>query len=270
MDTLQPAAETANHASSQTEHAAPQNAAPWPEVSVVVPVKNEQDNILPLVEEIHAAFASVCPFEIVYVDDGSDDQTPQVLENTKETYPMLQIVRHAKSCGQSQAVATGVKFARGAVICTIDGDGQNDPVDLPTMVATLKEAENMDLRLVAGHRHKRKDTRIKKVSSKLANGIRRRLLKDDTPDTGCGMKVLTRAAFLDLPRFNHMHRYLPALMIRRGGHVVSVKVNHRARERGVSKYGTLDRLAVSIYDLIGVIWLMKRASVPIIEKKPEQ
>ncbi len=238
-----------------------------PLLAVVVPVKNEADNILPLVTEIDAALNGKAAFEIIYVDDGSDDATPRVLSETKAKFPMLRVVRHHNSCGQSQAVATGVKAARAAIIATLDGDGQNDPADIPAMLdRLLAEPENKrDFLLVAGHRQKRQDDGIRLISSKIANNIRAGLLKDDTPDTGCGLKVFTRAAFLDMPRFNHMHRFLPALMIRRGGKVVSVRVNHRARERGVSKYGVWNRLWVGIVDLFGVMWLQARASVPVID-----
>lgn len=244
----------------------PASASPF--LAVVVPVKNEADNIVPLIEEIHAALDGRVEFEVVYVDDGSDDATPRVLAEAKGRFPRLRVIRHRRSCGQSQAVATGVKAARAAVIATLDGDGQNDPADIPALLERLTavpEADR-DLLLVAGHRQKRRDDSIRLWSSKIANGIRARLLKDDTPDTGCGLKLFTRAAFLDMPRFNHMHRFLPALMIRRGGKVVSVRVNHRPRERGVSKYGVWNRLWVGIVDLFGVMWLQARASVPVIDQ----
>ncbi len=235
-----------------------------PELAVVVPVKNEADNIIPLIEEIVAACTPLCVFEIVYVDDGSDDATPQKLQEAQQVYPMLRVLRHVKSCGQSQAVATGVKAARAPLIATLDGDGQNDPADLPDMLGAMWKMEESarDGLLIAGHREKRQDTAIRRISSRLANRTRAFLLKDDTPDSGCGIKMFTRTAFLDMPRFNHMHRFLPALMMRRGGRVVSVRVNHRPRERGISKYGVWNRLWVSLVDLMGVMWLQRRASVP--------
>jgi len=238
-----------------------------PVIAVVVPVKNEADNIAPLVGEISAALKGRWPFEIVYVDDGSDDATPAKLKETQASVPELRVVRHAKSCGQSQAVATGVKYAKAAFIATLDGDGQNDPADIPAMLERLlaEPEAGRSLLLVAGHRQNRQDDGIRLLSSKIANKIRASMLKDDTPDSGCGLKLFTREAFLDMPRFNHMHRFLPALMIRRGGKVVSVRVNHRARERGVSKYGVWNRLWVGIVDLFGVMWLQARASVPVIE-----
>ncbi|MCP4393854.1 MAG: glycosyltransferase family 2 protein [Alphaproteobacteria bacterium] len=235
-----------------------------PELSVVVPVKNEEENIIPLISEICAALDNKVEFEIVYVDDGSDDDTPSKLQEARGRFPRLRILRHEESCGQSQAVATGVKYARAPLIATLDGDGQNDPADIPSMLDVMAKAEDKDKLLVAGHRHKRKDSSLKKVTSKCANFIRKALLHDDTPDTGCGCKLFSRVAFLDMPRFNHMHRYLPALMIRRGGKVISVHVNHRFRERGVSKYGFWNRAIVSVYDLIGVIWLIRRKSNPVV------
>ncbi len=233
-----------------------------PDISVVVPVKNEEDNVIPLIEEIYKALNDYKSFEIVYVDDGSDDKTPEVLLNAQKKFPMLKIIRHEKSCGQSQAVATGVKYAEADVIVTLDGDGQNDPADIPALIKKSEEQAEPSNVLIAGHRHKRKDSFNKRISSKLANKVRRALLKDNTPDTGCGIKLFYREAFLDMPRFNHMHRYLPALMIRRGGEVISVHVNHRHRERGLSKYGFWNRFWVGIVDLLGVMWLIRRASVP--------
>jgi dolichol-phosphate mannosyltransferase len=240
-----------------------------PVLAVVVPVKNEADNILPLVAEIDAALAGKHVFEIIYVDDGSDDRTPEMLRVARAKFPALRIVRHKKSCGQSAAVATGVKAARAPIIATLDGDGQNDPADIPALVRRLLDEapEARSYLLVAGFRHKRRDDGIRKMSSRIANRVRAGMLKDDTPDTGCGLKVFTRDAFLDMPRFDHMHRFLPALMIRRGGKVVSVPVNHRPRERGVSKYGVWNRLWVGIVDLFGVMWLQNRANLPVIESR---
>ncbi len=234
-----------------------------PELSVVVPVFNEAENIQPLIDEITAALDGVCDYEIVYCNDGSNDQTPAKLKEARTKQPRLRIVTHQKSCGQSTAVCTGVKFAKGRFVATLDGDGQNDPADIPKLLETLKASDDPDFLLVAGWRKSRKDTEVKRWSSKIANGVRSRLLGDATPDTGCGLKLFTRDAFLDMAYFSHMHRFLPALMIRRGGKVVSVEVNHRHRERGVSKYGTWDRLKVGVVDLFGVRWLQKRARVPV-------
>ena len=240
-----------------------------PIIAVVVPVKNEADNIAPLVTEIVAALEQRWPFEIVYVDDGSDDATPARLDSLKASISRLRVVRHRVSCGQSQAVATGVKAAHAPYIATLDGDDQNDPADIPMLFERLLEVPEAARHglMIAGHRRKRRDTGLRRLSSRVANGVRSLLLGDRTPDSGCGLKVFTREAFLDMPRFNHMHRFLPALMIRRGGRVVSVAVNHRPRERGISKYGLWNRLWVGIVDLFGVMWLNSRASVPDIERQ---
>ena len=242
---------------------------PAPEIAVVVPVRDEADNIAPLIAEIVAALTPVCPFEIVYVDDGSRDETSARLRAARAADARIRTVRHKTSCGQSQAVATGVKAARASIVATIDGDGQNDPADIPRLLARYKAeaAATRERLLIAGQRTKRKDTATKRFSSRVANAVRGRMLGDNTPDTGCGLKLFSRAAFLDMPRFDHMHRFLPALMIRAGGRVESVPVNHRPRERGKSKYGMWDRLWVGIVDLFGVMWLIRRASRPVIEDR---
>jgi dolichol-phosphate mannosyltransferase len=235
-----------------------------PLISVVVPVRNEAPNIAPLIAEIRAALRGVA-HEIVYVDDGSDDGTLASLLQEAEAAPLV-IRRHRLGCGQSAAIVTGIRAARGRFVATLDGDGQNDPADIPALLARA-EAESAagGPVLIAGHRTRRQDSRVKRITSRLANRIRAGLLGDATPDTGCGLKLFTRAAFLDLPAFDHMHRFLPALFIRAGGRVVSVPVNHRPRLRGASKYGTLDRLWVGIFDLFGVVWLQHRWQRPVIE-----
>ncbi|NQU55594.1 MAG: glycosyltransferase family 2 protein [Rhodospirillales bacterium] len=239
------------------------NESSQPELAVVVPVHNEVENLAALIAEIRVALDSVCGnYEIIYVDDGSSDGSTQRLLEIKADCPPLRVFSHLQCCGQSAAIMTGIKAARATIIATLDGDGQNDPADIPALYAALKGAPDRDRLMVAGLRAKRQDTWIKRVSSKIANGVRSRLLSDDTPDTGCSLKVFTRAAFMDMPRFDHMHRFLPALMIRRGGNVISLAVNHRPRERGISNYGTWDRLSVGIVDLFGVLWLLKRASIP--------
>lgn len=233
-------------------------------LSVVVPVRNEQDNIAPLISEIRAALDTVVQYEIVYVNDGSTDATPQRLAEIARSCPQLTVIHHQHSCGQSTAVRSGVKAAQGDWIATLDGDGQNDPADIPKLIAAVGEG----VALVGGNRrHARRDTWIKRISSVIANNVRSAMLGDHTPDTGCGLKLIRRDTFLDLPYFDHMHRFLPALVIRSGGQVVSVAVNHRPRERGVSNYGTLDRLLVGIVDLFGVAWLQRRAKIPVILKK---
>jgi dolichol-phosphate mannosyltransferase len=237
-----------------------------PLLAVVVPVHNEAENVLPLIEEIRAAVAGTGPFEIVYVDDGSRDDTWKRMLEAKAAVPELRCLRHLACCGQSAAVATGIKAARAPFVATLDGDGQNDPADIPRLLDVLRAEADPDFLLVAGHRARRKDTGYKRLQSRVANRVRAALLGDATPDTGCGLKVFTRAAFLDMPRFDHMHRYLPALMIRRGGRVRSEPVNHRPRARGTSKYGMLDRLLVGIVDLLGVMWLQRRGSRPRVEE----
>jgi len=236
------------------------------ELSVVIPVKNEAGNIAPLVAEIAAALAigleGRVVYEIVYVDDGSDDSTETEIRRLQAALPQLRLVRHARSCGQSAAIRSGVKAARGGWIATLDGDGQNDPADIPALwrlaQGMTKDNPAPASLLIAGHRARRQDSWSKRHASRIANAVRRRLLHDDTPDTGCGLKLFPRALFLDLPYFDHMHRFLPALVLREGGIVRSVPVNHRPRERGTSKYGVLDRLGVGITDLLGVLWLRRR------------
>lgn len=235
-----------------------------PEIAVVVPVKNEAENIIPLIDEIEAALTGVARFEVIYVDDGSDDATPSILKAAMAERPYLRVFRHARGCGQSQAVATGVRNARAPFVATLDGDGQNDPADLPRMLAMLAAVPSQDRArlLLAGNRKTRRDDGVRRVSSRVANGVRGFLLKDDTPDSGCGLKLFSRDAFMDLPRFDHMHRFLPALFLRAGGRVETVPVNHRPRQRGTSKYGVWNRLWVGIVDMFGVMWLQRRGNRP--------
>jgi len=238
-------------------------AGATPLLSVVVPVRNEAPNIAPLVAEIGAALAAI-PHEIIYVDDGSTDATATALAELARSTPALRVLGHVASCGQSAAIVTGVRSARGDWIVTLDGDGQNDPADIPALwdFAQAESADGGPPLMVAGWRVNRRDTQVKRISSRLANRIRARLLGDATPDTGCGLKLFPRALFLSLPAFDHMHRFLPALVLRQGGRVVSRPVNHRPRMRGQSNYGTLDRLAVGVVDLLGVIWLQRRWKRP--------
>jgi dolichol-phosphate mannosyltransferase len=235
-------------------------------VSVVVPALNEAENIRPLVEEILAALGNDPDLEIVYVDDGSDDESPRIFsELATELGRRFKCVRHHSRCGQSTGVWTGVRHARNPWVATIDADRQNDPADIPRMLDKLFESPTPERRLVAGWRQKRKDTWLKRISSRIANRVRAGLLKDDTPDTGCGLKLMSRELFLKLPYFDHLHRFLPAMVLRAGGEVVSLPVNHRPRVEGVSKYGFHNRLWVGIVDLFGVMWLQSRAKVPVIE-----
>jgi glycosyltransferase involved in cell wall biosynthesis len=240
------------------------------DLSVVVPVKNEAGNIAPLVGEIAAALDALVEYEIVYVDDGSDDATAAEIHRAQIAIPQLRLVRHAGSCGQSAAIRSGVKAARGRWIATLDGDGQNNPADLPALWRIAAASPPVPPLLIAGHRAQRRDSWSKRYASRIANTVRRRLLRDDTPDTGCGLKLFPRALFLDLPYFDHMHRFLPALVLREGGAVRSVPVSHRPRQRGASKYGVLDRLGVGVADLFGVMWLRRRRAPPrVLEDEPE-
>ena len=240
-----------------------ESASGAPELTVVVPVKDEAENVRPLIDEIVTALRGVIAFEIVYVDDGSSDGTPAALAAAKADVPELRVVRHARNSGQSAGVRTGVQFARAPLIVTLDGDGQNNPADIPNLLAAYRAALPSDnVRLVGGQRLKRQDTAAKKWASRAANNFRGWLLKDDTMDTGCGLKLFDRQAFLDLPYFDHLHRFLPALIKRDGYAIRMVDVSHRARTRGASKYGVLDRLLVSIRDIMGVMWLMSRRRLP--------
>ena len=233
------------------------------DLSVVVPVLNEAGNIEPLLAEIDRALQGKYDFEVLYIDDGSRDGTADELLAARSKHAQLRVITHHRTCGQSAALRTGVNAARGRWIATLDGDGQNDPSDIPRLLEVAADATSAGrLVLAAGYRKMRRDSSIKRVSSRVANAVRSRLLSDATPDTGCGLKVFARDAFLALPYFDHMHRFLPALMQRAGGEVVSVEVNHRHRQRGSSKYGTLDRLVVGVVDLLGVMWLKRRACIP--------
>jgi dolichol-phosphate mannosyltransferase len=235
------------------------------QLSVVVPVLDERDNVGPLLAEIVAALRGVVPFEVLFVDDGSRDGTADVLRDLKATTPELRVLRHAARCGQSAAIRTGAKAARAPWIATLDGDGQNDPADLPGLLAE-RDAAPPEVKLFAGWRVDRKDTAGKRWASRAANAIRERILRDATPDTGCGTKLFEREAFLDLPAFDHMHRYLPALMQRAGWRTRSIPVHHRPRGTGRSKYGNLGRALVGIRDLMGVAWLIARGNRTRVEE----
>jgi len=243
----------------------PRTASAMPELSVVVPVFNERDNIVPLLDEIARALRGRCDYEVVYVDDASRDDSLAVLTAAKAAHPELRVLHHRSQSGQSTAIRNGVKAARGAWIATLDGDGQNDPADIPKLLA-MRDASPATIRLFAGWRVNRQDSGSKRWASKWANAIRSRLLHDETPDTGCGIKLFEREAFLDLPYFDHMHRYLPALMQRAGWQVKSVPVNHRARATGSSKYNNLQRALVGIADLRGVAWLIRRSRRTVVEE----
>jgi dolichol-phosphate mannosyltransferase len=228
-------------------------------VSVLIPAKNEANNLKPLLEEVHAALNGEA-YEIIVVDDGSTDSTLHELRQLKNNgLDALRILRHERSLGQSTSLYHAAIAARGQWLATLDGDGQNDPADIPGMLALVRGEQGLaGLQLVAGHRVNRRDNASKRWASRFANGLRRRLLNDDTPDTGCGLKLIERAAFLRLPYFDHMHRYIPALIQRHNGRMIVHPVNHRPRTAGVSKYGNIDRALVGILDLFGVWWLIKR------------
>jgi len=233
------------------------DAAATPEISVVIPVCNEAGNVGPLAQEIATALAGRA-FEILFVDDGSTDATAAAVLAARASIPQVRLLRHSFRSGQSAAVTTGVRLARAEWVGTLDGDGQNDPADLPKLLAARLAPENAGIALFQGHRTTRKDTGFRKLQSRIANGVRSKMLGDGTPDTGCGIKLLHRPTYLELPKFDHMHRFLPALFQRAGARVVSVPVNHRPRARGTSKYGMLDRLWVGIVDIFGVMWLRRR------------
>lgn len=231
---------------------------PWaPALSVVVPACNEAGSLPALIDEVDAALRSVAAYEIIVVDDASDDATGAVLAACAPTRPQLRVLRHRARSGQSAALRSGVKAARAEWIATLDGDGQNDPADLLRLLQARTGAAN-DVRLFAGWRVDRQDSASKRWASRIANAIRARLLHDATPDTGCGIKLFEREAFLDLPAFDHMHRYLPALMQRAGWRTLSVPVSHRPRLHGYSKYDNFGRALVGIRDLRGVLWLLRR------------
>ena len=236
-----------------------------PQLSVVVPVFNERDNIPPLLAEIASALRGKADFEIVYVDDDSSDDSRAVLNAQKASYPELRVLHHVTRSGQSTAVWNGVRAARSPWIATLDGDGQNDPADIPKLLAA-REAADAETKLFAGWRTTRRDSFNKRISSKVANAVRSRMLQDNTPDTGCGLKLFERDVFLRLPYFDHMHRYLPALMQRAGWQVKSVPVNHRPRGSGTSKYNNLNRALVGISDLRGVSWLIRRSKRTAVEE----
>jgi dolichol-phosphate mannosyltransferase len=226
-------------------------------LSVVVPVKDEAGNAANLAREIAAALEDRGDYEMVFVDDGSTDATAQELLALRPELP-VRVLSHARNLGQSRALRTGVRAARGELIVTLDGDGQNNPKDIPNLIRAFDEAASETLGMVAGERVGRKDTWRKRAASRFGNRVRRALLKDNANDTGCGLKLFRRDAFLMLPYFDHMHRYLIALTLREGYDVRFVPVSHRPRGAGRSKYGVLDRALVGVRDIMGVMWLLRR------------
>jgi dolichol-phosphate mannosyltransferase len=237
------------------------------DVSVVVPVHNEAENVIPLTQEIASALRGRWSYEIIFVDDGSTDATLSRLGQIRTGHEELRILRHPRRCGQSAALQSAVQAARASCIVTLDGDGQNDPADVPRLLTLMLDAQRpLDMQMVVGHRFRRQDSTWRRLNSRVASAARRFVLRDDTPDSGCGLKVFTRDAFLRLPAFDHMHRFLPILMRRAGFAVRSVPVNHRRRRHGRSHYGMLDRLGVGILDLLGVLWLSRRGCTPVFEE----
>lgn len=240
-------------------------------ISVIVPAYNEQDNLASLVARISQALRDRAELEIIIVDDCSTDNTRQNCAILKQSYPEVTYLRHSKNAGQSASVFTGVKHARFDLIATLDGDGQNPPSEILKLLDAYQQCSgNKSKMLFAGHRQGRQDPWIKLISSKIANAIRRKLLRDDCPDTGCGLKLFHKTTFLELPHFNHMHRFLPALYKRNGYAVMNVPIFHAARQFGVSKYNTLGRLRVGIVDLFGVAWLARRPCNPTIEENTHE
>lgn len=227
-------------------------------LSVVVPVKDEAANVGPLVREIAAAVAGEATCEIIFVDDGSSDGTAAALKALKDEIPQLRVIQHGRNLGQSRGIRTGVRAARSEIIVTLDGDGQNDPADIPKLLAILRESDARNVGVVSGVRAKRQDTYSRRLASRLGNTVRARLLNDGASDTGCGLKAFRRDAFLALPYFDHIHRFIITLMLREGYDVRFVEVNHRPRAHGASKYTNFGRLLVSVKDILGVRWLQRR------------
>lgn len=246
--------------------------SPGQSLSVVVPVHNEAGNIGALIDEIAQALHAHPNYEVVIVNDASDDDTADEVASRRKRLPQLRLLDHERQCGQSAALLTGVDAARHDFIVTLDGDGQNDPADIVAMIDRFdsERVDNPKLAMVCGHRTTRRDTGVKRLSSRVANAVRRNILRDATPDTGCGIKLFERDLFLRLPAFDHMHRFLPALAIRQGGTLCSQPVNHRERQAGRSHYGLHNRLWTGIIDLAGVAWLMRRRhAAAVTERWPE-
>lgn len=233
-------------------------------LSVVIPIYNESDNIESLAQEIiQTLSAGQYEYEIIFVDDGSQDNTLQRLQELAAQQPVVKIVSHKTNYGQSAGLISGGKAAQYPWIVTLDGDGQNDPNDIPLLWEALeKQTKNQNPSVIFGNRKQRNDSFMRKLSSRIGNGVRQALLKDNCNDTGCSLKLFPREIFLQIPRFNHLHRFLPALFQQAGFQIVNVPVNHRPRLHGVSKYGVSNRLWTGILDLLGVMWLKRRACYP--------
>jgi len=247
----------------------PSAAREPPKYSVVITVYNEEGNIDPVLAELYPVMARLGePFEVVYCDDASTDRTAERLRGARQRYASLRVVRHRDNGGKSRALWTAVDCARGEWLIMLDGDGQNDPADIPRLIAKLSEAGPGSAPvMVAGTRRRRQDSWLKRLSSRVANRVRSAVLRDETPDTGCGLKLCRRDAFLRLPRFDHSHRFLPALLRRDGGSVAFVEVTDRPRLSGQSKYGLRNRLLTGVIDLAGVYWLMRRPAKSAIDNE---
>ena len=244
-----------------------------PELTVVVPVHNEQDNVVPLAREIHAVAAACHVREIIFVDDCSSDATLERLAELRSEVSGLRLLGHDSQCGQSAAILSGVRAATSPWIVTLDGDGQNNPADIPLLVDALVNSADPSVKLVNGNRNTRdtrQDSTVKKLSSKIANSVRSWLLRDNTPDSGCGLKLVNRETYLELPWFVNIHRFTPALVMRTGSRVISVNVSHRPRTGGVSHYGLFNRLWIGILDLLGVAWLMSKGYRARVKDIPEE
>ena len=233
------------------------------DISVVVPAKDERDNLAPLVSEIDAALGGRFEYELIYVDDGSVDDSHVVLRDLQTRFTRLKVLCHVHAVGQSMAVLSGVRHGRGDWLVVLDGDGQNDPADIPAMLEEAMRRYQSDPYQVGliGHRVNRRDDWVKRLSSKVANGFRDMMLRDGIPDTGCGLKAVLLQRYLRLPSFNHMHRYIPTLIQAQGGIMRVHPVNHRPRMAGTSNYGVWNRLWVGLVDVLGVWWLKRRAKV---------
>ncbi len=246
-------------ATGNSSHRPDEHVGASPSISIVIPAHNEQHNIELLVRELLDVRGQLPGAEFIYVDDGSTDQTLAELRRVKREFmPDLRIIRHKESVGQSTAILSGVRAARGQLIVTLDADGQNPPSDIPVMVEVALAQPSGTHFCIAGHRFQRQDTRWKKLQSRIANAIRRAILRDGTPDTGCALKVIPRETWMRLPCFDHMHRFLPALIQRVGGRIIVQKVSHRPRQHDESKYAMRDRLGAGIVDLAGMLWLGRR------------
>ncbi|HEX3984871.1 MAG TPA: glycosyltransferase family 2 protein [Rhizomicrobium sp.] len=232
---------------------------PTPELSVVVPVFNEAGNILPLLDEVEAALNDVCTYEVIFIDDGSSDGSAEELLQAQARSPAVRLFKHVKRSGKSAGLVTGFWAAQAPWIQTLDGDRQNDPADVARIWKKIQPIPE-GLGIVAGVRNRRNDGAIKWASSRIANFVRRNMLRDDTADTGCGFKLIRRDAALRLPFFDGMHRFLPALVRRQGYSIAQEKIEDRPRVAGLSKYGFFGRLGAGIFDLMGVFWLMRRGT----------